>query len=235
MSCDIRAVSPEGPLYRLGRVPDAWAWPDWAFADPDGTFGNRYDDPEGEYRVLYASSGRFGAFVETLARFREDEELQRELAAIAGGPDDDDDAIGPGQVPAEWLAVRMLGSAAVEASFAAAGHSRSLEHLRGALAETASALGVDELDAAAIRLRVPRAFTQAVSRYVFDCQAEDGSAQFAGIHYLSRLGDDIRNWAIFEPPGGIEPPIADSHSAPIEHDDPDLAAALEHLDLRLID
>jgi hypothetical protein len=36
----------------------------------DGTFGNRYDDPRGEYRVLYATSQRVGAFIETLARYR---------------------------------------------------------------------------------------------------------------------------------------------------------------------
>jgi hypothetical protein len=91
-----------------------------------------------------------------------------------------------------------------------------------------------KLDAAAIRLSVPRGFTQAVSRHVFDCRAEDGSPQFTGIHYLSRLGDDIHNWAIFEPTGGVEPPIAEPESAPLERDDPDLAAAIEHLGLRLV-
>jgi hypothetical protein len=37
-----------GPLYRVGRRPDAWAWPDWIYAHDDGTFGNRFDDPLGE-------------------------------------------------------------------------------------------------------------------------------------------------------------------------------------------
>lgn len=44
------------PLYRLGRTPDPWAWPGWRYSLPDGTFGNRYDDPAGGYRVLYACS-----------------------------------------------------------------------------------------------------------------------------------------------------------------------------------
>jgi hypothetical protein len=232
MSCDIEPASPAGGLYRLARAPDAWAWPDWAYADPDGTFGNRYDDPRGEYRVLYASSNRFGAFVETLARFREDAELQAELAEIDGDPEA---ALEAGQVPREWLETRELGTAMVAGQFAAVGHSRSLEYLREALAEEASALGVDDLDGAAIRLRVPRAFTQAVSRHVFECQTEPSVSQFAGIRYLSRLGDDIENWAIFEPPGGVEPPIADAQSSGIGRDDPDLVAALEHLGLRLVD
>lgn len=61
-----------GEVYRIARAPDPWAWADWAYAGPDGTFDNRWDDPEGIYRVLYASSQRAGAFVETLARYRVD-------------------------------------------------------------------------------------------------------------------------------------------------------------------
>ena len=58
--------------YRLGRVPDAWEWPDWSYVNPDGTFGNRYDDPEAQYRVLYASTEREATFRESLARYRAD-------------------------------------------------------------------------------------------------------------------------------------------------------------------
>jgi hypothetical protein len=84
MSCSLASVEPDGPLYRLGRQPDPWAWPDWSYAGSDGTFGNRYDDPETSYRVLYASSQRIGAFLETLARFRPDLEVLAELEQIEG-------------------------------------------------------------------------------------------------------------------------------------------------------
>lgn len=30
-------------VYRLSRRPDPWAWPDWSYADADGTFVNRFD------------------------------------------------------------------------------------------------------------------------------------------------------------------------------------------------
>jgi hypothetical protein len=63
MSNGLPSVEPGGPLYRLGRHPDPWAWPDWSYAAPDGTFGNRYDDPDASYRVLYACSQRVGAFL----------------------------------------------------------------------------------------------------------------------------------------------------------------------------
>lgn len=90
MSCDLEGTSPTGILHRVGRRPDPWAWPDWSRADPDGTFGNRYDDPRGEYRVLYASSDRRGAYLEVLARYRADPAVQRELGEIEVDPDQAD-------------------------------------------------------------------------------------------------------------------------------------------------
>ena len=75
-----------GVIYRLGRKPDPWSPPDWASAGPDGTFGNRFDDPDATYRVLYASSQRFGCFVETLARFRVDPKLHRGLGCTGVPP-----------------------------------------------------------------------------------------------------------------------------------------------------
>jgi hypothetical protein len=50
MTIGLASVEPDGPLYRLGRYPDPWAWPDWSYAAADGTFGNRYDDPEASPR-----------------------------------------------------------------------------------------------------------------------------------------------------------------------------------------
>jgi hypothetical protein len=55
---ELETSRPEGPVFRLGRRPDAWQPPDWFLAQSDGTFGNRFDDPDGYYRVLYASSQR---------------------------------------------------------------------------------------------------------------------------------------------------------------------------------
>lgn len=100
-------MKPSGVIYRLGRVPDPWAVPDWASAGQDGTFGNRFDDPDATYRVLYASSQRLGCFLETLARFRVDPQLAAELAAISG----EDDHSPLGEVPVEWLHKRILGVA----------------------------------------------------------------------------------------------------------------------------
>ena len=208
MSSDIEAVSPIGPVHRLARRPDPWAWPDWAYAGNDGTFGNRYDDPRGEYRVLYASTERMGAFVETLARFRPDPALVAALDVI-----DDDEPVTAGVVPAEWLNDRAVGEATLPGEFARVGATRSLAYLRERLGQ--------DLDASALRRHVPRSTTQAIGRLVFDL------GEFTGVQYESRLGDDIHNWAVFEPAD------VSGTSEPVDEDDPDLALALALLGLRL--
>src|SRR5271165_4463630 len=62
--------TPPQPIYRIGRQPDAWRPPDWSRASADGTFGNRFDDPESYYRVLYASSHEVSCSIETPALTR---------------------------------------------------------------------------------------------------------------------------------------------------------------------
>lgn len=113
-------------VYRLGRAPNAWEWPDWVYAQKDGTFGNRYDDPLGEYRVLYASTQRVGTFMECLARFRPDPAI--DLVAIVSN--DGADELYPtrpaGSVPSSWLGERRMGVARLHGSLCDIGHSDSL-------------------------------------------------------------------------------------------------------------
>jgi hypothetical protein len=225
MSARLVAVDPPDRVYRLGRRPDAWRWPDWRHATA-GTFGNRYDDPAGQYRVLYASGRRIGAFLETLARFRPDPAVL--LESIAGDPRDAGfPAAPPGPVPRSWLQRRCLGSARLAGAFCDVGHSATLAHLRGALAGRLVHYGLDDLDAGDVRRRWPRRFTQDVSRLVFEAGA-DGERAFAGIRYASRLGDEIDNWAIFEPAK-----LDGAMSEPIAADDPDLLEALARFGLTL--
>jgi len=206
-------VAPPRVVFRLGRQPDPWATPDWAYAGEDGTFGNRFDDPSGTCRVLYASSSRLGCFLETLARFRVDVALQAALAEISGP----DDYVPLGVIPREWPAGRAMGTADAAGVFAAIGTSESLATLRVALAVTVVELELDDLDAAAIRSSVPRTFTQAISRHVYD------TGCFDGVCYRSRYGDDVENWAIFEPFTAIRP---HAPSQPVEIHDPDFIVAL---------
>ena len=176
MTPALAAIRPGGKLYRVGRAPDAWDWPDWAYAGEDGTFGNRYDDPAGEYRVLYACSQRVGAFVETLARYRVDPEILAANAQITVDPDDEEafPTIAPGVVPRDWRDTRRIGTARHPGPFAAVGHADSIAHLRIALADQLADFELDDLDGGDLRRRAPRALTQRISRYVFDHGAARG-------------------------------------------------------------
>lgn len=224
MTPALQVVRPTGLLYRVGRVPDAWALAPWTYAGPDNTFGNRYDDPQGEYRVRYAAGRKRGAFLETLARFRADPQLIAELAEIDDDPDHP--TVPPSSVPSEWLQTRCVGTARADSLvFVDISHSRSLAHLRHHLAHRLVHFGLDDLDAGDLRKRTPRALTQELSRYVFE-----RPEAFAGIRYLSRLGDELANWAIFEG-SDLDEVIEDNET--IEPDDPDLVGALETLNLML--
>jgi hypothetical protein len=230
MTPALAAIRPKGSLYRVGRAPDAWAWPPWSYAGEDSTFGNRFDDPLGEYRVLYASSRRVGAFIETLARYRNDPAVVALLDEIEVDPEDEDafPTVPPGVIPRDWFATRMIGTATHSGPFADIGHSTSVAYLRVEFAGRLVHYGLDDLDGGDLRRRAPRAFTQEISRYVFERGVADDGESLAGVRYLSRLGDDIENWAIFE---GSEPENAVSEE--IASDDPDLVAALQTLGLIL--
>lgn len=215
---------PDGPLFRIGRRPNPWAWPPWEFCRR----ANRWDDPTDTCRVLYGSSQRRGTFVETLARFRPDPAVIAGLAVIVG---DDESALPPGHVPASWASVRTMGTATVRRNFAEIGHSRSLAHLQDALASRLIHYGIPELDGAVIR-EAKREFTQEVSLYVFGRADRIGAPLFAGIAYQSRLGDEFMNWAIFE--RADQEPVRDASARDIRLDDGDFVAVLRLFGLTLV-
>ena len=195
-------------------MPDPWQPADWAYAGEDGTFSNRFDDPQGLYRVLYASSQRLGCYVETLARFRPDLSLLLELEGISGG----NDFFPLGTVPLEWLDERLIGSAGVEGSFADIYASGWISELRHRLAADCLALGFPDLDLAALQNAQPRRLTHLASRVVF-------RKGLVGVYYPSRYGHDLENWAIFEPFDCLSPL---SSAKPLESD-PELIGACEIL------
>ena len=227
MTPALASIAPDGPVYRLARAPNPWSWPNWSEAAPDRTFGNRWDDPDGNYRVLYASSSRLGALIETLARFRPDLEVVVELNEINGGGD----PVAAGTVPAEWFERRLMGVAELAGTYADIGAANSLAVLRSRLATRALHYGLPEIDAAAIRLVSPRAFTQEISRFVYESKTTLGGA-FSGIRYASRLDDATTNWAVFEPGAASTPPSRRGRSRRIAPGDPNVLQALAVLGLR---
>ena len=223
---DLESKRPARPLFRVGRDDDAWAVPDWAYAKEDGTFGNRFDDPMGVYRVLYASSQRLGCFVETLARFRVDVSFVADLALMENG---EDDFTAFGTVRRAWLKGRCIGTANVEGEYADIYALEWVSHLRTALAEVAVKLGFEDIDLSSLERAEPRRLTQQASRVAFELG-------YAGVFYHSRYGHSIENWAIFEDwtmPNRF--PINQLKSRRVAEDDPDLMEALRALELILSD
>ena len=224
---DLEGTRPPGPVTRVGRLPDPWAWPPWEAQHSDNTFGNRWDDPEGMYRVVYACSQLEGAYVEVLSRFRPDPSVLAELGEIDGPTDD----YQVGVIPATWLETRAVGEATLTRVYADVGHARSLTYLRTAMAGRLIHYNIPDLDAAAIRLSAPRRFTQEISNHIYKLSAPDRTPRFAGIEYRSRFGDNYQNWAIFERPG--QQPISDPIVRSVRRNDPSLHAALTVLGLKL--
>jgi RES domain len=209
---------PPQPIYRVGRQPDAWQAPDWSRSSrSDGTFGNRFDDPESYYRVLYASSQEVSCFIETLARFRPDLTLLAELKAIEG----EDDFFPLGEVPPDWCANRVMGTASAEGNYAEICAGEWITHLRRKLASECLRLGIKDLDASVLQSGSPRHITQLASRVVYELR-------FPGIYFLSRYAHDLENWALFEPFR-----IRDTASKPIANDHPALREAVHILGLKL--
>jgi hypothetical protein len=224
---DLQVIRPAGRVWRIGRMPDPWAWPPWEAQHSDNTFGNRWDDPEGVYRVLYACSQLEGAYVEVLSRLRPDPAVVAGLAEIDGP----DPGYKVGIVPASWIASRAVGEATLRGDFVDIGHAASLTYLRTVMAGRLIHHGIGDLDAAAIRLSAPRRFTQEISNHIYRLSAADGAPRFAGIEYESRLGDNYQNWGVFERPAHAT--ITDPIVEPVRGDDPALSAALAALGLKL--
>src|SRR5581483_9415711 len=144
---------PHAPFYRVGWPPDPFTVPDWRYAQPDGTFGGRYDDPRGRlgippsarYRVLYIASQPAGAFGETVAQFRPSMKL---LSHYGGRMPFGAHPI----IPRDWRLARRLGVATLIATLPIADlHSGETFHaLRPMLAPLAERLQVSDIDLSAV-------------------------------------------------------------------------------------
>lgn len=208
---------PPATIFRIARAPDPWLPPDWSRANPDGTFGNRFDDPEGYYRVIYASTQKLSCFLETLSRFRADLTLLAELNDIDG----ENDFFPIGTVPRTWCDERLLGFAHADGDYADINASSWIVFLRHRLAGECVRLGMSDLDASVLQQHAPRRITQLAS-------LEARQRNFDGVYYHSRFGHDLDNWALFEPFR-----ISQTGSVRIAADDPTFVAALQLLALKV--
>jgi hypothetical protein len=173
-------------LYRLGRPPDPLAFPIFEF-----TGGERFDDPQRQFRVLYVAEQRIACFVETLARFRPSVEL---LAAWRAMPEADvpEPPLQVGLIPRDWLADRLMARVLLSPGqrWLDLRAFETREALRAELVGTLHALGLDDLDVSGVR-GSRRPLTQAIARWAYE-------RGYQGIVYSSRFHDAYRCWAVFE-------------------------------------
>lgn len=190
-------------VWRVGFRPQPWAWPPWRFATNE-RFSGRWDDPDGNFRTVYAGDSLLACLLEVLACFRPDPQLVSEMAAITT-EDDDEPLVPAGLLPRSWLEQRCVGTARLVGKFCAVTHSNSIAALRPKFVNCARDLGLEDFDAAALKDARPRELTQRVALYLHTIPELDG------VRFSSRHGDDHRLWAIFErPPGQSTAPSLNS-------------------------
>lgn len=231
---------PSRSLFRVARRGrDPFDPPPWAVAGPDGTFGNRFDDPSGKrgvpeeqrFRMVYCGTQPACAFGETIARFRTSIKLIAELEAIQ-----DDEPLIPelrgGLIPEDWRSGRWLGNTRLDPSlrFADLEDPQTAHILRSVshLAECAVAAGLVDIDRSTLN-GPNRDFTQEVARYIYQQLDDHGEPIFAGLHYNSRLHGQWECWAIFSDRMRHSPGMPET----IYADHPGLREAARLLNLRI--
>lgn len=216
MSRSPKAIVPQGSLYRLGRLPDPLAWPPREYAG-DG----RFDDPLGEFGVLYAAEQRLACLVETLYRFRRPLvtlETERALRADEAPPSL------AATLPSGWVRTRGFCSLQLDAErqWLDLRSVDTRESLRPTFASLLEQLRLPEFDLGAV-YGSHRVLTQTIARWAYE-------RGFAGLRYGSRYVEEFNCWAVFEHPGR-----ATFHRIgevePIPLTDPDLQAAMDLFEL----
>jgi RES domain-containing protein len=175
-----------------GSSADPWALPDWRFAP----FESRFADPEknAQYRIRYVALTAYGAYVESLQHFRPDLALLKELAEItdAGEP-----VLGPA-IPVVYFQKYALARAELvipgdQGLFdLVTGKGMARAHPAIQAAARQSGHKLSDYDASTLLSATPRAFTQALSRVVFEYN------DFNGIAYCSRFDPSAICVALFE-------------------------------------
>lgn len=205
-------------VYRVGKGPDAWL----RSRPSRGMTQGRFGDPFGVYGTIYASSSRYGCYLEILSALRPSmldfaPMIRRRTSQLRATPS-------AGQIAGDWLRGKFIGSAILSGTFLDLEDDDTRALLRRELAEVFESLQIEQFDRTAL-VSAPPTLTMAISRYAFD-----HGSRYDGIRYPSRLGTNLERWAIFERADDASC-LLERLSAPVEPDDPELIAAMVVLGL----
>lgn len=183
--------------------------------------GNRFDTLGGG--VLYCATKAEGCYAETLARFRPSARIH---ALLSEEPDES--FMVCGGVPRDWRTRRVKVSVTLPDAlpFLDVDALMTHEHLTSQIPAELSRLHVEVLDVSDVRGH-DRRITRAIATWAFNATNADGSFRFAGVRYVSRLGD-YECWAVFE---GAD--VREESRSTISLTDPDLAIIADKFELRL--
>lgn len=180
------APDPVQSLYRIGRGLRPSTFPPLEFQG-----GGRFDDPRREFRVLYATEQRRGAFVETLVSFVPDLELVARAQELH--PTDRGAAMPAlGQVPSEYFQKRLCrirldpGQQWLDLRF-----PETHQWLRTSLATALVAQGIGGEFAWGELVGARREITQAVSRLSYESGHQ-------GMVFPSSHDPALNCWVVFE-------------------------------------
>ena len=217
MPAELALVVAPTPLWRVERINPPLRFSRINAVDAmNERAGNRFDVPGAG--VLYGATAAAGGYAETLAGFRPRASMVEALTHVTPEPG----RVLSGQVPASWLTTRRLRSFDVIGSlpFVDLESPATHTHLTEKAAPVLLRQGLENLDIPAVR-GPSRLLTRAIASWIYSQTDEHGHALYAGIRYVSRLGD-FECWAIFD-----GTPVELRSAIEVEPSDPALTYVLE--------
>lgn len=228
-----------GEIWRVGWAPDPWQWTPWQFATDSGRFNGRWDDQNAQFRTLYTADRLLGCFLELLAPVRPSETAYAELAEIeddAGTtsehPDPDRGGIGMA-----WLNDRLHAAGFQRGTYAEVTQAEGVGFLSACGVFAGLGISARAVDVSLLKDAHQREVTRTVARFVFDLHDPSTLKPVVdGVAFRSRMGDDLRMWAVFERSDSpISETIEPGPAHQVVDDNPDLLRAFELLELHWIE
>jgi hypothetical protein len=236
---------PSSVVFRIARDP--FVPPPWEYAINDllpQTFGGRFDDPSGRWRVpvekrfrtLYCATQRTGTFAETTdaLRVKMPDFLQRVRGFVTDAYDDETfQNYKRGLIPREWLDRKRIGSTLLEPDlrFIDLEVSETLQTLNRVprLVLLAGRFGLDQIDRRVLVLRGEQMrLSQEIAYWAYQ-QVDETGNPVAGVRYISRVGGEWECWGLFDTRvAGRHKP---GYIGPIDPSDPDLVEVASGFDL----
>ena len=191
----------------------------------------RWDDPDGEFRTLYAAATPSAAYTETLAVLRPAHDQVARIRRTQPTPPNDPD-LHTGKIPVGYLDARHIGVAACHPDVRLidmsdpATHASFPAHVRRVLGW----FDIRDADRGTV-MTGDRRVTRYLARHLWQTCRDRGLTHIRGLRYESRLTPTATCFALWDDPSPIDTSTITLH--PVEPTDPSLLRAVEVLGLSI--